>query len=194
MFPILNIVSNLPWRLIGVSVLASVLFVGGCQYGERRVTARWDAEKAATAQAIARQAEHVAAVTAHQTTINQEISNEFRADEKQIAADRHHLLARVPRRVRHHAASRSGAVPEVPTVAARTDAASADAVPVTEQPASNTTCEKLAEDAAQTTLMVAQFQKWYREQVELFAAHRLKTPRPDSARYQENDHRALPSQ
>ena len=51
----------------------------------------------------------------------------------------------------------SGTVPAVPSVAARTDAATAD-------PVSVAGCEKLAEDAAQTTLMVVQFQRWYREQ------------------------------
>ena len=60
MFPILNILATLPWRLIGASVLAAVLFAGGCQFGANRVTAKWDAEKAATAEAIAKQVEHVA--------------------------------------------------------------------------------------------------------------------------------------
>ena len=50
-----------------------------------------------------------------------------------------------------------GPVPAVPDVAPRTDAAAADTV-------SAAACEKLAEDAAQTTLMVVEFQRWYREQ------------------------------
>ena len=33
-------------------------------------------------------------------------------------------------------------------------------------PVSVAACEKLAEDAAQTTLMVVAFQRWYREQRE----------------------------
>ena len=71
MFPIWNILAALPWRLIGASVLATVLFAGGCQFGANRVTAKWDAEKAATAEAVAKQAEHVVAVTVQQSTINQ---------------------------------------------------------------------------------------------------------------------------
>ena len=77
MFPILNILAALPWRLIGGSGLAAVVFAGGCQFGANRVTAKWDAEKAETAQAVAKQAEHVAAVAVRQSTINQEISTEF---------------------------------------------------------------------------------------------------------------------
>jgi predicted Rossmann fold nucleotide-binding protein DprA/Smf involved in DNA uptake len=139
-------------------------FVGGCQFGEERVTAKWDAEKLATAQVVAKQAEHVAAVNAQESTINQEISNEFQKAKAAIATDGRDLLARVPQRVRVDAASRNSIMPGISIVAARVDAATADAVPAAEQPASIATCEKLAEDAAQTTLMVVEFQRWYREQ------------------------------
>ena len=161
MFPIWNILAALPWRLIAAGVLAAVLFAGGCQFGANRVTAKWDAEKVATAQVVAKQAEHVAAVAVQQSTINQEISNEFQKAKAAIAADRRHLLARVPERVRVDAPDHPSPVPAIPDGAARTDAAAADAV-------SAAACEKLAEDAAQTTLMVVGFQRWYREQRELY--------------------------
>ncbi len=168
MLPIIDILKLLPWRLIGVASLSLAVFVGGYRYGEQRVTARWDAERTAQAQAVAKQAAQVAVVTTHQFTINQEISNEFETEKAQIVADRRHLLAHVPRRVRHQATSHSGAVPEVPVATARTDAAPADPVPAAGQQASAATCEKLAEDAAQTTLMVVEFQRWYREQASAF--------------------------
>ena len=157
MFPIFNILAALPWRLIGASVLATVLFAGGCQFGANRIAAKWDAEKAATALAVAKQAEHVAAVTVQQSAINQEISNDFQKAKAALSADRQRLLARVPVRVRVDATDHSSPVPAVPGVAARTDAATADPIP-------SVVCEKLAEDAAQTTLMVVAFQRWYREQ------------------------------
>ncbi len=96
MFPILNILAVLPWRLIGGAVVAAVLFAVGCQFGANRITAKWDAEKAATAEAVAKQAQTVAAVTVQQSTINQEITNEFQKAKAAISADRLHLLARVP--------------------------------------------------------------------------------------------------
>ena len=157
MFPIFNILAALPWRLIGAAVLAAVVFAGGCQFGANRVTAEWDAEKVATAEVVAKQAEHVAAVAVQQSNINQEISNAFHKAKAAIAADREHLLARVPERVRVEATDHPGTVPAIPDVAARTDAATAD-------PVSVAACEKLAEDAALTTLMVVEFQRWYREQ------------------------------
>lgn len=161
MFP--NVVAALPWRLIGVGALAAGLFAGGCEFGERRVTARWDAEKLSAAQAVTRQAEHVAVVAAQQSTINQEISNELKSAKAAIAADRQRLLARVPQRVRLDAADRHRPVPLVSESAARVDAAATDALPVAGRPADTAVCERLADNAAQTTAMVVAFQRWYRE-------------------------------
>lgn len=59
--------------------------------------------------------------------------------------------------MRVDAPDRPSPMPAVPVVAAGVDAVAADAV-------SAAVCEKLAEDAAQTTLMVVEFQRWYREQ------------------------------
>ena len=164
MFPILNILAALPWRLIAASVLATVLFAGGCQFGANRVTAKWDAEKAASAIAFAKQAEHVIAVSVQQSTINQEISNDFQKAKAAITADRQRLLARVPVSVRIDAPDSAGPVPAVPSVAAGTDAATADPVSAAGRPEISAACEKLVEDAALTTLMVVEFQRWYWEQ------------------------------
>ena len=71
----------------------------------------------------------------------------------------------VPRRMGHHVTGHSSAVPEVPATAVGTDATSANPIPAA-QPEASATCEKLAEDAAQTSLMVLEFQWWYREQAE----------------------------
>lgn len=169
MFPVMNILAALPWRLIAACVLASALFVGGCQYGESRITAKWDAEKAATAQVVTKQTEHVAAVTVQQSSINQEISNDFQKTKAAIVADRPHLLARVLERVRVDTTDSVSAVSGVPVIASGVDAVAADAVPVIEQPATSPACEKLAEDAAQTTLMVVEFQRWYREEAEAYS-------------------------
>ena len=170
MFPFIDILKLLPWRLIGAVALTLAVFMGGYRYGEQRITARWNAEKATQARVVAKQAAQVASVTTHQTTINQEISNEFEAEKAKIVADRHDLLARVPRRVRHHAPSGAGAVPEVPASTTGVDAASANPVPAAGQQANSATCNQLTEDAAQTTLMVVEFQQWYREQAGALAA------------------------
>ena len=168
MFSLVTLLAAMPWRLIGICTLAVTLFAGGCQFGANRVTAEWDAEKAATAQIVAKQAERVAAVAVQQSDINQEISNDFQKAKAAIAADRQHLLTRVPERVRIDSADSAGPVPTVPGVTGRADTAAADAIPVAERPTTSAACEKLAEDAVQTTLMVVEFQKWYRQQTEVF--------------------------
>ncbi len=164
MIPFMNLFGTLPWRLIVACALASVLFVGGCQYGENRITTKWYAEKAATAEVVTKQAEHVAAVTVQQSTINQEISNEFKKTKAVLTSDRQHLFARVPERVRVDIQSSVSAMPIVPVIAVGVDATTSDAIPAANQPTNSNACQKLAVDAAQTTLMVVGFQKWYREQ------------------------------
>ena len=164
MFSVASALGELSWRLVVAAAVAGVLVAGGCRFGENRVTVKWDQEKAATAKVVFRQAEHVAAVAIQQTTINQEISNEFQKTKAAIAADRQHLFARVPVRVRVDAPGSYGSVPKVPIIAVGAIATAADPVPVAGQSENSAACERLAEDAAQTTLMVVEFQRWYREQ------------------------------
>ncbi len=168
MISIASILAALSWRLIAVVALAGVIFVGGCQFGENRVTTKWDSEKIANAHVVAKQAEHVDSINAQESSINQEISNEFQKAKAVISTDGRDLFARVPVRVRVHAAGLDSAVSGVPDSPRRTAADPSDAVPATGQPTDNATCEKLAEDAAQTTLMLVEFQQWYRKQARNF--------------------------
>ena len=88
MLSLFSLLAALPWRWLAVSVLVSVLFIGGCRFGERRITTQWEAEKIATAQAVTIQSVHVAQVTEQQATINQEISDEFKKAKAELTADR----------------------------------------------------------------------------------------------------------
>lgn len=162
MLSLFSLLAAQPWRWLAVSVLVSVLFIGGCRFGERRITTQWEAEKIATAQAVTIQSVHVAQVTEQQATINQEISDEFKKAKAELTADRQRLLARVPLRVCIEPPSGDNAMPSVPGSAAGVTAVAADPIPTSE-----TSCEKLAEDAAQTTLLLVEFQRWYRAQSRL---------------------------
>jgi hypothetical protein len=163
-FSIVSIAAAFSWRWIAASAVASVLFIGGCRFGEQRITTQWDAEKIATAQAVALQSIHVAKITVQQTTINQEISDEFNKSKAQLTADRQRLLARVPGGVRLKPASGDGVVPAVSVSADGVAAATADLVSAAEPTAASESCQRLAEDAAQTTLMLLEFQRWYAAQ------------------------------
>ena len=162
MLSLLSLLAAVPWRWLAASALVSVLFIGGCRFGERRITTQWEADKIAIAQAVTFQSVHVSQVTEQQTTINQEISDEFKKAKAELTADRQRLLARVPMRVRVEPPNGENAMPSVPVSAAGVTAVAADPVPPSE-----TSCEKLAEDAAQTTLMLIEFQRWYRAQSRL---------------------------
>ena len=162
MLSLLSFLAAVPWRWLAASALVSVLFIGGCRFGERRITTQWEADKIATAQAVISQSVHVSQVTEQQTTINQEISDEFKKAKAELTADRQRLLFRVPLRVRVEPPNGESAMPSVPFSASGVTAVAADPVPPSE-----TSCEKLAEDAAQTTLMLIEFQRWYREQSRL---------------------------
>jgi hypothetical protein len=88
-----------------------------------------------------------------------------------LSAERGHVLERaaavISRGMRDDStAGSAGALSDVSGATARTVAATADPVPAAGQPAGSPTCEKLAEDAAQTTLMLLGLQRWYREQHE----------------------------
>ena len=163
-FSIVSIAAAFLWRWLAASAVASVLFIGGCRFGERRITTQWDTEKIATAQAVTLQSIHVAKVTVQQTTINQEISDEFNKAKERLAADRQRLLARVPGGLRLKPASGDGVVPGVSVSADGVAEATADLVSAAERTGASQSCQRLAEDAAQTTLMLLEFQRWYAAQ------------------------------
>ena len=159
MLSIFTLSVALPWRLITASALASVLFIGGCRFGERRITTQWTAEKIASAQAVALQTIHVANVTEQQTIINQKVIDEFNKTKAQLTADSQRLLARVPLRVRVESSNGDSTMPSFSVGSAGVTSVTADPVP-----SSAATCEKLTQDATETMLMVLSFQRWYAEQ------------------------------
>jgi hypothetical protein len=145
------------WSHILNALLLLMALLCGMQIGESRIQKVWDAEKQKIALAQARQEQHVADVRQTQTQITQEISNEY--------AKRSKLLAdRLPD-------SRAGgvcnvpatggwdlsAVPEAPAGPAPTRS---DPLPATSGDAGEVSCEQLSRDAAHTTLMLVEIQRW----------------------------------
>ena len=52
----IDFIRELPWKLLGLVGVVAVSAIGGCQYGEGRVTAAWDAERQAAKLAAAQTA------------------------------------------------------------------------------------------------------------------------------------------
>ena len=161
MLPLFSLITAVPWRWLAASTCASVLFIAGCRLGEQRITTQWEEAKTMQAQAVAIQTAHVAQITSKQTRINQEITNEIKAAKEKLATDRQYLLARVPGRLRLEPNFGDSTVSGVSIGADGVVTASTDAVLAGEPLADGQTCQRLAEDAAQTTLMLVGFQRWY---------------------------------
>ena len=149
------------WLHILNALLLLMALLCGMQMGESRVQKAWDAEKQKIALTQARQEQHVADVRQTQAQITQEISNEY-AKRSKLLADR-------------QPDSRTGGVCNIPSAGGRdlsaVPEAPAGVAPARSDPllapqgdAGEVSCEQLSRDAAQTTLMLLEMQRWYQKQ------------------------------
>ena len=145
------------WSHILDALLLLLALLCGMQMGESRVQKAWDAEKQTIALAQARQEQHVADVRQSQTQITQEISNEY-AKRSKLLADRH-TDSRVGG-VRNIPTAGGRDLPSVPEAPAGTAPARTDRVSAAPGDAGEVSCEQLSKDAAQTTLMLVEIQRW----------------------------------
>jgi hypothetical protein len=148
--------------LIGGLVLLMV-FICGVQIGESRIQREWNAEKLRVALVVAKQEQRVADKRHAQQTINQEISNEFQT-KKSLLAGLRPALRGGDVGLRIQPSQDPGSLPIVSTTATGVAAAPAYAVPDSAGLATGISCEQLARDAAETTLMVLELQRWHGRQ------------------------------
>ncbi len=171
----------LPLRWIISSLVAAGLFWAGHRLGQQAVQQAWDAERMQQQTAALAQSLQVAQVQTQQEQINQRISTDHDTRKNQLqhlwrpqkppispisvpsgGNGRHSH----PERLRKPASSTDSPS----TVSAHAEPATgvdATASHAVSDPASAqipVTCEQLASDAAQATLMVLTFQRWYEAQ------------------------------
>ena len=167
----------LPLRWIVASLLAAGLFWAGYRQGQQDVQQVWDVERQQQQTAALNQSLHVAQIQTQQERINQKISTDYET-QKSILARRAPLLRDgalslcIPT---NHAA---GPMPPNAEPAPSTDAATVNPVPYPARDAVAIGCEQLARDAADTTLMVLAFQRWYAEQAKAQATSQTVVPEP----------------
>lgn len=177
----------LPLRWIVSSLLAAGLFWAGHRQGQQGVQQAWDAERLQQQTAALQQSLQVAQVQTRQEQINQSITTDHDSRKTQlqrlwqpskasavpvvVTPDSPNSQS-VPADLRTGAdsmrdstsSSSPGHVSAHAQPATSVDAAATHAVPdpaIAQIPVS---CEQLASDAAQATLMVLSFQRWYAEQ------------------------------
>lgn len=148
--------------ILGVLLLFTVL-ICGIQIGQTRVQRAWNAEKQQAALIQAKQEQRVADTVHAQKTINQEISNEFQTKKGMLAGLRPALRGSDVG-LRIQPSRDPGILPAVSPIATGVAAAPTDAVPDSAGLATGISCEQLAHDAAETTLMVLELQQWHARQ------------------------------
>lgn len=151
------------WISILSVFLLFMALIFGIQIGQSRVQHAWDVEKQQAALIQAKQEQRVADTVHAQKTINQEISNEFQT-KKSLLAGLRPVFRGGDVGLRIQSSHDPGSLPIVPATAAGIAAVSTDALPDPPGLATGISCEQLARDAAETTLMVLELQQWHAKQ------------------------------
>ena len=153
------------WSHILDVLLLLIALLCGMQMGESRVQKAWDAEKQKIALAQARQEQHVADVRLTQSQITQEISNEYAKRSKMLADRQPDSRAGGVCNVASTGGRDLSAVSEAATGAASTRS---NPLPASAGDTGEVSCEQISKDAAQTTLMLIEIQRWYERQLKIF--------------------------
>jgi hypothetical protein len=158
-----GLLSLLPWRWITSTLLCLGLFASGYRFGQQGVEQAWNSERLQHQTAALQHSLQVVQVQTRQERINQEIATDH--DNKKS------LLARRPTVLRDGALSlcvqsngsfgSAGDMPNIPEPAASAHGAAPNPVLDPARVEEPVSCDQLAQDAAETTLMVLSFQRWY---------------------------------
>ena len=156
------LLANWSWLMDGMLLLMALII--GVQIGESHVHKEWNAEKSKNEQLAAKLEQHAADVKLMQNQINQEISNDFSKKSKLLAE-----RLPDPRSVGvcNSCATSTRNLSPVSETASGTSATSSNAVPAATGVEAVINCEKIIQDAAQTTLMLIEIQHWLETQSQL---------------------------
>ena len=149
------------WNYLMGGLLLVMVLICGVQIGEVRVQREWNAEKLRAALVTAKQEQRAADVQQSQSQINQEISNEYAKNSKALGS---RLPSLRPVGVCSSAPISAGSVPTVSEAPAGAASLPTDALSLAAGDAGAVSCDQLSKDAAQTTLMLLEVQRWYQKQ------------------------------
>lgn len=166
-----------PWRLVQGLLLCQAVFIAGFTMGHRHVQQAWNAERLLQQAQTLEQSLHVAQIQTQQERINQRISTDYET-QKSMLARRVPVLRDGAISLCVPASNASSPMPAISEPAPVADAAPANPVPDPARDEGAISCEQLARDAADTTLMVLSFQRWYAEQAKAQAAAQPVVPEP----------------
>ena len=165
------------WRLVLKLLLCLAIFTAGFVLGQRHVQQAWNAERLQQQAESLQQSLQAAQIQTQQERINQKISIDYETQKSK--------LARRPPVLRDGSLSLcippsnpAGPMPAVAQFAPSADAAPTNLVPDPDRDAAIISCDQLARDATDTTLMVLSFQRWYAEQAKAQATAQTVVPEP----------------
>ena len=144
-------------------LLLLTVLICGVQIGEIRIQKAWNVEKHQAAFIQGKQEQRIADTVHAQKTINQEIANEFQT-KKSLLSGLRPALRGCDVGLCIQPSQDPGTLPIVSATAAGVAAAPTDALPDSAGLATSISCEQLARDAAETTLMVLELQRWHAKQ------------------------------
>ncbi len=165
-----------PWRWFAAGVLLLSVFAAGFTVGQRRIERAWAVERLQQQAVALQQSLHVAQVQTQQERINQQIQTDYE-NKKSLLARRSPVLRDSAHSLCIPAFGVTSPVPTTAEPAASTDANAAHAVPDPPGDVTMISCEQLARDATDTTLMVMAWQRWYAEQAQV-KSHPSESPVP----------------
>lgn len=165
-----------PWRWFAAAVLVLSIFAAGFMAGQRRIERAWAVERLQQKAVALQQSLHVAQVQTQQERINQQILTDYET-QKSLLARRGPVLRDSAHSLCIPTSGVTGPLPTIAEPAASTDASAAHAVPDPPGNATAISCEQLARDATDTTLMVMAWQRWYAEQAHV-QSHTSQSPVP----------------
>lgn len=152
------------WRIALVTIVLLSVWLGGVWVGEVRTQRAWDAERHQSELVLIRQEQKSADIKRSQEQVNHEISNEFSQRSEKMDAD---WRSGGSFRVRSNSTDSDENLPSIPQHPTRIDGAASHSVPDTSRHEVAMSCDQLVQDAARTTLMLVELQRWYSKQAEL---------------------------
>jgi hypothetical protein len=161
-----GLLSLMPWRWITSALLCIGIFASGYRLGQQGVEQAWDSERLQNQTAALQQSLQVVQVQTLQERINQEIATDH-DNKKSILASRPTVLRDGALSLCVQSRGSFGSTGDMPNIPEPTASAHGAASNLVLDPArveESLSCEQLARDASETTLMVLSFQRWYAEQ------------------------------
>ena len=166
-----------PWRVVLGLLLCLAGFIAGFVLGQRHSEQAWNAERLHQQAESLKQSLQAAQIQTQHERINQKISIDYET-QKSMLARRTPVLRDGALSLCIPPSNAAGPMPTMAEPPPSADAAPTNPVPDPARGAGAISCDQVARDAADTTLMLLSFQRWYAEQAKAQDTAQTVVPKP----------------